>query len=202
LLASVAKRGADEMAEPRSVAISSKTARRQSACRCSTCGSAGGQRWISQWISGSVVEGAPTEEPRPDASNARRQRPATRAIGASRALACVLNTRGFPQVFYTAPVIHPVRVHKYPWQASQCGMGSIPCRMYDVCRKKAGSLLGALRQNLSRLRVEKIGCLISTCGSSCPGSIHPLAQRSLRPHPQMNGRRIQSDCRDHPLCAF
>jgi hypothetical protein len=29
-----------------------------------------------------------------------------------------LNTRGCPQVFYTAPVIHPVRVHKYPWQAS------------------------------------------------------------------------------------
>jgi hypothetical protein len=71
-----------------------------------------------QWISGSVVEGAPTEEPGPDASNARSQRPATRAIGVSRAFACVLNTRGFPQVFYTAPVIHPVRVHKYPWQAS------------------------------------------------------------------------------------
>jgi hypothetical protein len=65
-----------------------------------------------QWISGSVVEGAPTEEPRPDANNARRQRPATRATGASRALACVLNTRGCPQVLWTAPVIHPVRVHK------------------------------------------------------------------------------------------
>jgi hypothetical protein len=34
------------------------------------------------------------------------------------ALACVLNTRGCPQAFYTAPAIHPVRVHKYPWQAS------------------------------------------------------------------------------------
>jgi hypothetical protein len=45
---------------------------------------------VDQWISGSVVEGAPTEEPRPDASNARSQRPATRAIGVSRALACVL----------------------------------------------------------------------------------------------------------------
>jgi hypothetical protein len=52
-----------------------------------------------------------TEEPRPDASNARRQRPATRATGVSRAFACVLNTRGCPQVFCTAPVIHPVRVH-------------------------------------------------------------------------------------------
>jgi hypothetical protein len=71
---------------------------------------------VDQWISGSVVEaGAPTEEPRPDANNARRQRPTTGATGA---LACVLNTRGFPQVFCTAPVIHPVRVQKYPWQAS------------------------------------------------------------------------------------
>jgi hypothetical protein len=73
---------------------------------------------VGQWISGSVLEGAPTEEPRPDASNARRQRRATRATGVSRAFACVLNTRGCPQVFYTTPVIHPVRVHKYPWQAS------------------------------------------------------------------------------------
>jgi hypothetical protein len=64
---------------------------------------------VGQWISGSVLEGAPTEEPRPDASNARRQRPATRATGVSRAFACVLNTLGCPQVFYTAPVIHPVR---------------------------------------------------------------------------------------------
>jgi hypothetical protein len=36
------------------------------------------------------VEGVPTEEPRPDASNARSQRPATRAIGVFRALVCVL----------------------------------------------------------------------------------------------------------------
>jgi hypothetical protein len=35
------------------------------------------------------VEGAPTEKPRPDASNARSQRPATGAIGVSRALVCV-----------------------------------------------------------------------------------------------------------------
>jgi hypothetical protein len=62
---------------------------------------------VDQWISGSVVEGAPTEEPRPDASNARRQRPATRATGVSRDFACVLNTRGFPQVFCTARPGHP-----------------------------------------------------------------------------------------------
>jgi hypothetical protein len=30
---------------------------------------------LDQWISGSVEEGAPTEEPTPDASNARSQRP-------------------------------------------------------------------------------------------------------------------------------
>jgi hypothetical protein len=50
---------------------------------------------VDQWISGSVVEGAPTEEPRPDASNARSQRPATRAIGVSRALACVYGPRQY-----------------------------------------------------------------------------------------------------------
>ena len=97
-------------------------------CKCRTgilnCARSSHSLWLlagrapDQWISGSVVEGAPTEEPRPDASNARSQRPATRAIGVSRALACVLNTRGCPQAFCTAPVIHPVRVHKYPWQAS------------------------------------------------------------------------------------
>jgi hypothetical protein len=62
---------------------------------------------VDQRISGSaVVDGAPTEEPRPDASNARSQRPATtkRAIGVSRAFACVLNTRGCPQVLCTARV--------------------------------------------------------------------------------------------------
>jgi hypothetical protein len=36
---------------------------------------------MDQRISGSAVDGAPTEEPRPDASNARSQRPATRHKG-------------------------------------------------------------------------------------------------------------------------
>jgi hypothetical protein len=53
---------------------------------------------------------------------------------------CVLNTHGCPQVFYTAPVIHPVRVHKFPWQTSQCSMGSILCRMCDV--KKSVACIG------------------------------------------------------------
>jgi hypothetical protein len=72
-----------------------------------------GNGW-AQWISGSAVDGAPgaapTEELRPDASNARSEQPAPergQLAGVSRALACVLNTRGCPQVFYTAPVIHP-----------------------------------------------------------------------------------------------
>jgi hypothetical protein len=83
-----------------------------------TSGSAD-QRWM---------DGAPTpEEPRPDTSNARSQRPATRAIGVSRALACVLKRPWFRgsravvahrcfaklQIVCTAPVIRPVRVHKY-----------------------------------------------------------------------------------------
>jgi hypothetical protein len=88
---------------------------------------------MPQWISGSVVEGAPTEEPRPDASNARRQRPATRATGVSRDFACVLNIRGCTQVFYAAPVIHPVRVHKYiPGRQVNAVWGRYPtaCAVY------------------------------------------------------------------------
>jgi hypothetical protein len=100
---------------------------------------------VDQWISGSVVEGAPTEEPRPDASNARSQRPATRAIVVSRAFACVLNTRGFPQVFYTAPVIHPVRVHiNFPGRQVNAVWGRYPpteCTMY-IKKEEALSVLG------------------------------------------------------------
>jgi hypothetical protein len=69
------------------------------------------------------LEGAPTEEPRSDASNARSQRPATRAINWRVSCSClcvetpVAGCR--PQVFCTAaPVIHPVRVHKCPCQTS------------------------------------------------------------------------------------
>jgi hypothetical protein len=73
-------------------------------------------------LMGSAVEGAPTKEPRPDTSNARSQRPATRAAGVSRALVYVLklnsprlNSRGCPQVSgvlhwrrHCPAVIHPV----------------------------------------------------------------------------------------------
>jgi hypothetical protein len=40
------------------------------------------------------------------------------------------------------PSCDPVRVHKYPWQASQCGMGAIPHRMYALCEKKLGVYWG------------------------------------------------------------
>jgi hypothetical protein len=54
---------------------------------------------VDQRISGSAVDGAPTEEPRPDANNARRQRPAPE--GNWRVpCSCLLcwNPRGCPQV--------------------------------------------------------------------------------------------------------
>jgi hypothetical protein len=111
-----------------------------------------------QWISGSVVEGAPTEEPRPDASNARSQRSGPRAIGVSRAFACVLNTRGCPQAFYTAPVIHPVRVHKYPWQEVNAVWGRYPTACTMCVEKKLRVCWGLARRqsSISCLRVEKL----------------------------------------------
>jgi hypothetical protein len=59
---------------------------------------------VDQRISGSAVDGAPTEEPRPDANNARRQRPAPE--GNWRVpCSCLLcwNTRGCPQTFQHVP---------------------------------------------------------------------------------------------------
>jgi hypothetical protein len=54
LLARMAKRGADEMWR---IDISSKTARRQLGCRCSTCGSAGGLRFGGRKRRSSLVLG-------------------------------------------------------------------------------------------------------------------------------------------------
>jgi hypothetical protein len=48
------------------------------------------------------------------------------------------------------------------------GVDTLPHAACAMCVKKGWSVLGARRQNLPRLRVEKLGCLISTCGSSCP----------------------------------
>jgi hypothetical protein len=69
-------------------------------CNCGLKVRPEGQTLDLQGLSvGSVVEGAPSteeEEPRPDASNARSQRPATRATGVSRALAYVLKHPWLP----------------------------------------------------------------------------------------------------------
>jgi hypothetical protein len=76
---------------------------------------------LDQWSSGSVVEGAPTEEPRPDASNARSQQPAPEGNWCVSCSCLCVKHPWLPTGvlhFYTAPAIHPVRVHKYPWQAS------------------------------------------------------------------------------------
>jgi hypothetical protein len=49
------------------------------------------------------------------------------------------------------------------------------CAMY--VEKKAGSLMGALRQNFSRLRVEKLGCASSPAGLVALGLfVHPSNQ--------------------------
>jgi hypothetical protein len=60
------------------------------------------------------LAGAPTEEPRPDASNARSQRPATKGNWrVSCPCMCVETPVAAHMCFALSPVIHPVRVHKY-----------------------------------------------------------------------------------------
>jgi hypothetical protein len=71
---------------------------------------------VDQWISGGRCHGGAEARRKQRGESATRHK--IRAIGVSRAFACVLNTRGFRQAFCTAPVIHPVGVHEYPWQAS------------------------------------------------------------------------------------
>jgi hypothetical protein len=46
---------------------------------------------------------------------------------------------------------------------------------------KSLEFIAARRQKLSRLRVEKLGCLVSTCGSSCPAGLftHPSDQSAV-----------------------
>jgi hypothetical protein len=107
------------------------------------------------------------EEPRPDASNARRQRPATREIGVFRALACVLNTRGCPQVFCTgAPIIHTlcaggcINVPGRQVNAVCWGRYPTACAM---CVKTKLEFIGELADKISPalLRVDKLGCASS-----------------------------------------
>jgi hypothetical protein len=123
------------------------------------------------------LEGAPTtEEPRPDASNAGRQRPATRAIGVSRALACVLKHPWLSTgVCFTLPRSSILcGCINFPDKQVNAVWGRCPNRMCNICEKSL-DFIGALRQNLSRLRVEKLGCVCrqSSDHSGClalPGS--------------------------------
>jgi hypothetical protein len=111
----------------------------------------------------------------------------------SRAFVCVLNTRaGCPQVFCTAPpVIHPMRVHKYPWQASYNA----------VCKTKTWSLLGAHRQNLSRLRVEKLGCAGSRQDIPAVCQRLDLKQASSSAPGMSAGHCVPLTCMMMPLCC-
>jgi hypothetical protein len=160
------------------------------------------QQLFSQWVSGSVVEGAPTEEPRPDTSNARNQRPATRAIGVSRALACVLKYPWLPTgvLHFTLPrpsiLCGCINI---PGRQVKCGMGPMHYRMCDICTKKTWSLLGARRQNLSRLRVEKLGCAGSR--QVIPAACHRLGLK--RASSSVPGMYVGWSLRttDMPLCC-
>jgi hypothetical protein len=99
-----------------------------------------------QWISGSVVEGAPTEEPRPDASNARSQRPATRAIGVSRAFACVLTRSQKPEASQLPPGLsvcyQPGRLCSAQSGVHSLASGLMPHSPWPVWRVCATGLLG------------------------------------------------------------
>jgi hypothetical protein len=118
------------------------------------------------------VEGAPTEEPRPDTSNARSQRPATRAAGVSRALVCVLQLnaeRPWPVVALrsqllgvactgataTAPVIHPVAKKR-----QRVGAFFSPMRGGGIC---GGVLLGCGCGDVLQVRFVGVGVKIRTC---------------------------------------
>jgi hypothetical protein len=116
--------------------------------------------------------------------------PPQRATGVSRALACVLNTRGCPQAFYTAPVIHPVRVHKYPWrQVNAVWMGSIPHRMCNTCKKDLEcKVYWGLFDKISpafelrnTARVRRQSCSgHSSCGSSKGATAGAASRRCTR----------------------
>jgi hypothetical protein len=83
------------------------------ACAVWQAEGAGMNMGTDQRISGSAVDGSPTEEPRPDANNARSQRPAPEGHGVPAcALACYVGT--------------PVVAHRHlfqhvPWSSILCG---------------------------------------------------------------------------------
>jgi hypothetical protein len=115
---------------------------------------------VDQWISGPVVEGA-----RPDASNARSQRPATRATGVSRTLACVLK--------------HPwwVLAHRcftLPRSSILCGCINIPGRQVNA--------VWAPRANCGSEVARQVSPACLRPGSAaCSGAALPLS-RSIPCH--------------------
>jgi hypothetical protein len=121
---------------------------------------------MDQRISGSAVDGAPTEEPRPDASNARSQRPATRHKG-NWQLACpvlcsclCVETPVVALRCFTLPRSSILcGCIKFPGKKGNAVWGRYPTACTVYVKKKLGvHWLGARGQNLSRLRVEKLGC--------------------------------------------
>jgi hypothetical protein len=84
---------------------------------------------------------------------------ATRAIGASRALCLCVKHPWFPTGVLHCPG-HPSCAGAYISLAGKLmryGVDALP-HVCAMCVKKVWSVLGARRQNLSRLRVEKLGC--------------------------------------------
>jgi hypothetical protein len=155
--------------------------------------------FVGSVISGSVVDGAPTEEPRPDASNARSQRPATRAIGSigvSRALACVLQH----------PRLPTHRCFTLPRSSILCGCINVPgrqvnavwgryptaCTMY--VKKKLGVYWGLVDKISPAFELRNPGvsavarsfqlaCRLYSPDTTAVGIVRLQARRRNRTHP-------------------
>ena len=125
-----------------------------------------------QRISGSAVDGAPTEEPRPDANKARRQRPAPE--GNWRVpCSCLLcwDTRGCPQMFQHVPrsSILCGCINRFLYRQVNAVWGRYPtaCTMYIT--KKVGVCWG-LVDKISpafELRNSGVPCRQSPGHPSC-----------------------------------
>jgi hypothetical protein len=170
---------------------------------------------LDQRISGSAVNGAPTEEPRPDASNARRQRPATKGNWRVPCSCLCVKHPWLPTgVCLALPrssilcgcIIFPGKQINAVW-----GRCPTACAIYA---NKAWGVLGARRQNLSRLRVEKLGCatrswpcLVTALSGVLVGLValglfvHPLRTEFV-PCPSLhaNGGRADRGFVPAPLC--
>ena len=141
--------------------------------------------------------------------------PPRRATGVSRVLACCVGT----------PVVSH-RCFTLPRSSILCGCINFPCRQVNAVwgryptactmyiTKKAWSLLGARRQNLSRLRVEKLGCATRSWPCLVPALsgvfvglvtlglfVHPLRTEFVScPSLHANGGRAGRGFVPPPLC--